>query len=272
MAGGTLHATHGLRMQETLEPGLKLVLVLDGDLRYSTAGTPGATDISGPSLHVSLCRGALHLDHEFGARRPLRFVSLRIGLAALHEAFDLDPDTLAGRLHAPQGMQAYADGNWRAGQAMQALGQQILACPAQGSLRRMYLSAKALELTAMSLGALESAAGADHAGLSRQDAARLHQARDILLACLQDPPTLPELARRAGVNVNKLTTGFRRLFGCSVYAFVRARRMERAHAMLASGDITVSEAAYACGYTDSHFTKVFRRRYGVLPSSVAPRG
>lgn len=269
MAGGTLHFERSLRVQEALAPGLKLVLVLDGDLRYSAAGESAATDISGPSLHLSLCRDASHLDHEFGARRPLRFVSLRIGLTELREAFDLDPDRLAGGLRAPCGLQAYADGNWRAGRAMQALGQQILACPVRGPLRQMYLCAKALELTALSLGVLEPAAGADAAGMSRQDIARLHHARDILLARLQDPPGLPELARQAGVNVNKLTTGFRRLFGASVYAFVRERRMERAHAMLASGDITVSEAAYACGYTDSHFTKAFRRQYGVLPSSLA---
>jgi AraC family transcriptional activator of pyochelin receptor len=48
--------------------------------------------------------------------------------------------------------------------------------------------------------------------------------------------------------------------------------MEQAHALLAAGELSVSEAAYACGYTDSHFTKAFQRRYGMLPSSVAPRG
>ena len=90
-----------------------------------------------------------------------------------------------------------------------------------------------------------------------------------MLASLQQPPTLPELARRAGINVNKLTTGFRQLFGCSVYAFVREQRMAQAHALLAAGEMSVSEAAYACGYTDSHFSKAFQRRYGVLPSALA---
>ncbi|WP_373745158.1 helix-turn-helix transcriptional regulator, partial [Achromobacter insuavis] len=75
--------------------------------------------------------------------------------------------------------------------------------------------------------------------------------------------------RRAGINVNKLTTGFRQLFGCSVYAFVREQRMAQAHALLAAGAMSVSEAAYACGYTDSHFSKAFQRRYGVLPSALA---
>ena len=83
------------------------------------------------------------------------------------------------------------------------------------------MSGKALELTALALGALEPAR--DAPPLSRADVERLHHARDLALANLQDPPGLPDLARRAGVNVNKLTTGFRKLFGQSVYAFVRER-------------------------------------------------
>ena len=38
--------------------------------------------------------------------------------------------------------------------------------------------------------------------------------------------------------------------------------------MLASGNISVADAAHACGYTDSHFSKVFRHRYGVSPSDM----
>ena len=96
--------------------------------------------------------------------------------------------------------QGYADANLRASHAVQALGRQMLACPAQGPLRRMYLSGKALELTALALGALEPARDAPPAGLSRADVERLHHARDLALANLQDPPGLPDLARRAGVS------------------------------------------------------------------------
>ena len=31
---------------------------------------------------------------------------------------------------------------------------------------------------------------------------------------------------------------------------------------------SVAQAAQACGYTDSHFTKVFRQRFGVAPSAL----
>ena len=270
LAGGTLRFGRDERVQERLEPGLKLVLVLDGDLRYSVRGA-ASTRVSGPALHLSVCQDAMGMEHEFGAHQSLRFVSLRTGLDHLRDAFAMDPAQLAGLLRAPRAVGAYAEANMRADRKLEALGHQMLACPVQGALRRMYLSAKALELTALALGALQPAEqGAPVRGLTRADVERLHHARDLVAANLQDPPSLPELARRVGVNVNKLTTGFRKLFGQSVYAYVRERRMEQAQVLLAEGAYTVSEAAYACGYTDSHFTKAFLRRYGVLPSSVAP--
>ncbi|WP_231570286.1 AraC family transcriptional regulator [Achromobacter sp. RTa] len=271
LAGGTLRFCRDERVQERLEPGLKLVLVLDGELRYSVCGAP-ARRVSGPLLHMSLCQDAMGMEHEFGAHKALRFISLRTGLEHLGDALRMAPEELAALLRAPGG-QAYADANLRVAPAMQALGNQMLACPVQGALRRMYLSGKALELTALALGALQPAPSVAPAhGMTRGDVERLHHARDLVAGNLQDPPSLPELARLAGVNVNKLTTGFRKLFGTSVYAYVRERRMEQAHALLAAGELSVSEAAYACGYTDSHFTKVFQRRYGTLPSSFAPRG
>ncbi|GLK96657.1 regulatory protein PchR [Achromobacter xylosoxidans] len=271
LAGGTLRFGRDERVQERLEPGLKLVLVLDGDLRYSVRGA-APTRVSGPVLHLSVCQDAMGMEHEFGAHQALRFVSLRTGLDHLRDAFSMDPAQLAGLLGAPRTQAAYAEANRRADRRLEALGQQMLACPVQGALRRMYLSGKALELAALALGALQPAQPVAPArGLTRADLERLHLARDLVAANLQDPPSLPELARRAGVNVNKLTNGFRKLFGQSVYAFVRERRMEQAHVLLAEGAYTVSEAAYACGYTDSHFTKAFVRRYGVLPSSLTPR-
>jgi AraC family transcriptional activator of pyochelin receptor len=271
LAGGVMRLERQASVSEALDPGLKLVLMLDGELAYRVPGA-AETRLAGPMLHLSLCRGPLRLEHEFGHRRELRFVSLRTSLDHLRDTLGIEPGDVGALLRAPRGAQGYADANLRASHAVQALGRQMLACPAQGPLRRMYLSGKALELTALALGALEPARDAPPAGLSRADVERLHHARDLALANLQDPPGLPDLARRAGINVNKLTTGFRKLFGQSVYAFVREQRMAQAHALLAAGNLTVSEAAYACGYTDSHFTKAFLRRYGVLPSSLLPRG
>lgn len=263
LAGGTLRFSGPRQVAESLEPGWKLVLLMEGALRYRLPGGPPRS-VSGPSLHQSLCREPLQLEHEFGQSGALRFVSLRSSFEELEPSCGLDPDQLAHRLGAADG--PYAEHNRRAAPAMLALGRQMLECPVPASLRSLYLSGKAMELAALALaGSLEPPA---IDGLSRADCERLHQARERLEASLQYPPTLPELALAVGINVNKLTLGFRRLFGQSVYGYVREQRLQRAHALLAAGVMSVSEAAYACGYTDSHFTKAFRRRYGITPSEL----
>lgn len=264
VAGGSLSFARAERMQETLSPGWKLVLLIEGELRYQVSGGP-LTALRGPVLHHSLCREQGFMDHEFGSQARLRFVSLRLPLEGLVAGCGLDADELGHRLGARA--QCYAETNQAAAPALLALARQMLDCPVPHALRDLYVSAKAGELAALSLAALLPAPAVS--GLSPADRERLHQAREQLLAHLHQPPSLPALAAMVGINVNKLTTGFRRQFGYSVYAFVRQARMRQAHALLAEGAMTVSQVAYACGYTDSHFSKVFCRHYGVLPSALA---
>ncbi|VVD89576.1 AraC family transcriptional regulator [Pandoraea nosoerga] len=97
-------------------------------------------------------------------------------------------------------------------------------------------------------------------------------ARDVLDARLQAPPSLPELAREVGINVNKLCAGFREHLGVSVQGYVRERRLTMAYELLSARRISVGEAAWRCGYTDSHFAKVFRARFGMLPNVLSREG
>ncbi|APD13418.1 helix-turn-helix transcriptional regulator [Pandoraea pulmonicola] len=94
-------------------------------------------------------------------------------------------------------------------------------------------------------------------------------AREVLDARLQTPPSLPELAREVGINVNKLCAGFREQLGVTVQGYVRERRLAMAYELLSARRISVSEAAWQCGYTDSHFAKVFRARFGMLPNTLS---
>jgi AraC-like DNA-binding protein len=51
-------------------------------------------------------------------------------------------------------------------------------------------------------------------------------------------------------------------------AFLREMRLARAAQLLEQESGTVSEVAYAVGYRDpEHFSKQFRKAYGVVPSA-----
>jgi transcriptional regulator GlxA family with amidase domain len=44
-------------------------------------------------------------------------------------------------------------------------------------------------------------------------------------------------------------------------------RLQRAKELLETTDLTVSEIAFKTGFqTASHFTKIFQKQYGILPS------
>lgn len=266
LGGGMLTFSEPEHIVEENEPGLKLVVVLGGCLSYRMPDE-GSISVTGPSCHVTFSESPYSVQHRFGGAVPLRYITVRIPLETLADDFGVDVARLSrhfgSRLDlSPIHRDAQPD------KTILTLGRQMLSHPLGGPLRSMYLSGKALELTATVMTTLMAQTNAGQAPPNSRDTQRLYQARDILLQTLQSPPTLPELARLAGINVSKLTSGFRRTFGHSVYGYVRDQRLQLAHRMLATGEISVADAAHACGYTDSHFTKVFRKRYGVAPSEL----
>jgi AraC-like DNA-binding protein len=98
---------------------------------------------------------------------------------------------------------------------------------------------------------------------------RLLQARDILAEEFQEPPSLIQLAHRVGMNDFKLKKGFRKAFGTTAYEYVRGVRMDKARALLESGDLSVGETAVTVGYTCfGHFSAAFKKRFGILPRDV----
>ncbi|MFP4567016.1 MAG: helix-turn-helix transcriptional regulator [Spirochaetaceae bacterium] len=61
------------------------------------------------------------------------------------------------------------------------------------------------------------------------------------------------------MNCNKLKYGFREVFGTTVFGQLRNLRLEEARHLIEDGDHSVTEAAFAVGYSSlSHFARTFR--------------
>jgi len=79
-------------------------------------------------------------------------------------------------------------------------------------------------------------------------------------------PTLPELARLAGVHPSHLARTFQRAQGSTVGDYQRGLRIELARRALAGNDLSVAEVAAQAGFSDqSHFARVFKRVTGDTP-------
>lgn len=103
-------------------------------------------------------------------------------------------------------------------------------------------------------------------GLLEPDINALFAARTYLLATLDRPVPIAEVAAWVGFSETKLKTLFPRLFGKSVHQYWQTTRMERAKELLASRRFSVAEAGHQVGYTNlTHFAVAFRRQAGMMP-------
>ena len=109
--------------------------------------------------------------------------------------------------------------------------------------------------------------GQKRAACSGFDRKALLEAEGILSNHYASPPTIPELAKMIALNEHKLKTGFREMYGKSIYEYIRGLRMENASHLLENMDLSISEIAGMVGYVNtSHFAAAFRSEYGLNPS------
>ena len=145
---------------------------------------------------------------------------------------------------------------------------QIINCPYQSSLKRLYLESKALELITYSMAQFVSpeAILKKDSVFQADDVERIREAGNILMGSLESPPSLLELAGQVGVNKNKLNQGFWKIFGTSVFGHLRILRLERARELLESRQKNVTEVAFDVGYTHrENFTRAFKKHFGTTP-------
>lgn len=146
--------------------------------------------------------------------------------------------------------------------------QQILNCPYQSPLKRLYLEGKVIELITHSMAqfTLPEPVTRKTDACRPDDVERVIAARHVLIKSYDNPPSLTELARQVGTNKTKLNQGFRQVYGTSAFAYLRNCRLERARKMLETKEMTVTQVAYEVGYSQqSTFTKAFQNHYGTNP-------
>ncbi|ENM5739820.1 helix-turn-helix transcriptional regulator [Vibrio mimicus] len=143
----------------------------------------------------------------------------------------------------------------------------ILTSPYSGSLRKLHMEARTLELIGLQLAEYLST---DSTILSQtlkfSDISRIKDARELLIQDMEAPPSITQLARMTGLNEKKLKCGFKQVFGVPIFEYFRHYRLEIAREMLASGLMNVTEVGTHIGYHSlSHFSEAFRKKYGVAP-------
>ncbi|MEO1456565.1 MAG: helix-turn-helix domain-containing protein [Pseudomonadota bacterium] len=96
---------------------------------------------------------------------------------------------------------------------------------------------------------------------------RLAQGVEIMLATLDDPLPVAEIAARAGLPGWQLRRLFQRHFGMSAQGYYLELRLDRARNLLRNSSESVGTVALMCGFSAGEaLARAYRARYGVAPS------
>lgn len=144
--------------------------------------------------------------------------------------------------------------------------QEIKSCVFEGLSRKIYLQSKTFELIALLYEGTEKRQGFE---LSNKDKERLHEAASIIRDNIETPYSIIELAHKVGINQTKLKTGFKSLFGNTVFGYLQDIRMDQAKRYLLDTQLSVHEIGVRVGYQNtSNFSTAFKNTHGYTPSKL----
>src|SRR5262249_37882732 len=113
--------------------------------------------------------------------------------------------------------------------------------------------------------------------LEREPAARhaepkademLARAQALMRANVDEPISCAALARRLRISLRQLERRFKQAVGRTLHGEYMLIRVEKAHQYLQQTGLSVTEVAALTGFSSvEYFSKVYRRAFGVLPST-----
>ncbi|MGF1480066.1 MAG: helix-turn-helix transcriptional regulator [Cyanophyceae cyanobacterium] len=257
-------------VEETHDPSFPISakFYLSGGVRTVTPNVAGIADDYeevASQNYLFFLPDILEFEH-FPAQQPIQSIRIYLQPDLLQSQTEFDLPTplqqlgegTKQRFHQPLG---------KTTPQMQQVLHQILTCPFQGAIQRLYWEGKAWELLALQLAQWTQMSESKGRSLCLrpQDIDRLYQARAFLLENLADPPSIIELAHHVGLNSDKLKRGFRQLFDNTVFGYIHEQRMQQAQTFLLN-EMTIVGVATTVGYASAtSFSTAFKRRFGISP-------
>jgi AraC family transcriptional regulator len=138
--------------------------------------------------------------------------------------------------------------------------------PALADLNRALVQGDSTAVLATYGATLEVLCAAIHVPQPARGGHWLQRVVDFLESDLAHTPTLDQLAKLAGVHANHLIRIFKQQQGETVGFYLRRRRLEIADTRLRVGEIPLGRIAAEAGFYDqAHFTRAYRRHFGITP-------
>lgn len=96
---------------------------------------------------------------------------------------------------------------------------------------------------------------------------RFERVKEILHDQFQSHLTLSDISNETGLHPVYVAQAFRKIYGCTIGAYIRKLRLDYACKELVDKTISLSLISLNAGFYDqSHFTRTFKRHVGVTPA------
>ncbi len=151
---------------------------------------------------------------------------------------------------------------------------QLFKSDHKGLERKMLIEANSIKLitTLIKRFRVESTYNGGPYRFSDQDIEKINIAKNNIIDNVGKTLQVKVLAQEIGMNTNKLQKGFHMLFGKSIRQFTISLKMHYALNLLDTDKYSISEIAYKVGYTNKgHFSSLFKKEFGLLPSEYIKR-
>lgn len=201
--------------------------------------------------------------------RPVRFT--RSSIAGTRERMVvitlpptwMDEAGLAGRLPGRHlGQLAWAPSQRTLG----AVEQLLRPGDAEDPLARLAMEGHCLDIIGDAFAQLMPHQYSQDHGLAPTHYRRICRLRRLLDSGGADHLDMHGIAQQMGCNATTLQQHFRQAFACTIFDYLRQRRLERAAAALQRDGVSVARAAEIAGYTSqANFSTAFRRHFGQPP-------
>lgn len=209
---------------------------------------------------------------EFGGKEAFTMISIGIPVTSFHHFMEAADRTRSVDFAQIMGWRSFRSFQETTLPAATVILDRLMQHVRNGRVTNIEIECSVLELLSMSFRSFLADGLPGRSKLGRTDMLKIREARDILLERMAEPPSLLELSRLIGLNDYKLKTGFKEMYGATVYGYLREQRLEKAYRLLTEGKMNVIDVSCAVGYSNSsYFAEAFRTKYGINPGSLVRR-
>ena len=243
---------------------IQLHFVLKGGLRFSfNENTYFLEAKEDQTLLLFNSQKALPISAEL--EKDTQWLCLVLSIDGLHALFSEHAKIIPFLNTETQETKFYSQGELSP--AMAIVVSQLIENRLHTALKNIYNKGKVFELISLYFNKTEDTDLEQCPYLADdQNIRKIRQAKEIIVAEMNEPPTLEHLAKTIDLPLKRLKEGFKQLYGDSVYGFLFQHKMEFARKLLLSNKYSVGEIGLRVGYsTPSHFIAAFKKKYGTTP-------